>query len=316
MNTRRSRAARSWLIPVVLVVAAACSSGDDAGPPTSAAPSPTTAAPSPTTVAGSPATVAPATTATVAPPPSTLALAPGSRYVAMGSSYAAGSGIPDQIDAPCGRSDANYPSLVAAALGLRLVDVSCGGATTDNLIDTPQNGLAPQIDALTADTGLVSVTAGGNDLGYVGIAGTCGLGETPCTVDEADLQRKATALVANLRKLFDAIRQRSPKATIVFVTYPRMVTDTACPALDFEPAEAAAFAKVATALEDAFLTAAADQSGLILVDPYRAAGDHGACAPDGESWITGNAPAEGAGYHPTAAEHVAVSKLIVQALGR
>ena len=307
---------RILVVGAALVLAAtACSSSGDESASTTAAP--TTEVTSTTTAATTTAsaTTAPETTSTFASTTTTLAVPPGSRYVAMGSSYAAGAGIPNQLEPTCERSDSSYPSLVTAALGLDLVDVSCGGATIANLLETSNRGQAPQIEGLTPDTALVTITAGGNDLGYVVVAGACGIGEAPCTVDAADLQTKAATLVADLHRLFDVIRERSPEATIVFVTYPRLVADTECPALNFEPAEAEAFGKVATALQDAFVTATADQPGLLIVDPYSAPGAHGPCAPEGESWMTGNAPAAGAPYHPTAAEHAAVAQMIVDALG-
>src|SRR3954447_9577878 len=59
------------------------------------------------------------------------------RYVAMGSSFAAGPMIPDEVpDQSCGRSTHNYAHLVAADFGLNLTDVSCIGATTDNVATT------------------------------------------------------------------------------------------------------------------------------------------------------------------------------------
>ena len=52
-------------------------------------------------------------------------------YVAMGDSYTSAPGVGETVDAGCFRSSSNYPSLVAADLGLALTDVSCGGATSD-----------------------------------------------------------------------------------------------------------------------------------------------------------------------------------------
>ena len=48
------------------------------------------------------------------------AIPAGATYVALGSSFAAGSGIPVQTGV-CGRSESNYPNLVAADLELKLV---------------------------------------------------------------------------------------------------------------------------------------------------------------------------------------------------
>ena len=95
------------------------------------------------------------------------------KYVALGSSFAAGGGTNDPsevIDLGCGRLSTNYAHRVAVALGMDLTDVTCGGATIDNIVGTPQVTPSdnvtrpPQIDAVTADTSLVTITAGGNDV--------------------------------------------------------------------------------------------------------------------------------------------------------
>src|SRR4051794_17604079 len=91
-------------------------------------------------------------------------------YVALGDSYTSGPFIPAQRLDPlgCGRSTANYPSVVAAALHVgAFTDVSCAGADTTDLArpqQVPLNGTnAPQLDALRLDTDLVTVGIGGND---------------------------------------------------------------------------------------------------------------------------------------------------------
>jgi|GEM_PF-3643317 len=83
---------------------------------------------------------------------------------------AAGPGIrPLAAGAPraSGRSTRNYPRLVADALNLDLVDVTFSGATTAHLLSERQRGVPPQIDALDGWESLVTVTIGGNDVGYV-----------------------------------------------------------------------------------------------------------------------------------------------------
>ena len=100
------------------------------------------------------------------------------RYVALGSSMAAGPGIaPARQDAPlrAGRSAANYPHLVAERLGLDLVDVTYSGATTAHVLTDPQHSAPPQVDALDGSETLVTVTIGGNDVGYVPMLMAAGL---------------------------------------------------------------------------------------------------------------------------------------------
>ncbi|MEO6794143.1 MAG: GDSL-type esterase/lipase family protein, partial [Mycobacterium sp.] len=92
------------------------------------------------------------------------------RYVALGSSMAAGPGIrPAVAGAPraSGRSARNYPHLVADALNLDLVDVTFSGATSAHLLTERQLGAPPQVEALDGSETLVTVTIGGNDVGYV-----------------------------------------------------------------------------------------------------------------------------------------------------
>ena len=99
-----------------------------------------------------------------------MPIAPGSRYVAMGSSFAAGPGLPSRVPGSprrAGRSTGNYAHLVARALGLDLHDVTFSGATTGDILGPSAAGRAAQLDAVTAETSLVTITAGGNDVGYL-----------------------------------------------------------------------------------------------------------------------------------------------------
>ena len=125
-------------------------------------------------------------------------LSAGMQHVALGSSFAAGPGIPQQA-ATCGRSDHNYSHLVAATLGLMLTDVSCSGATTGHILDTPQGEAPPQLSALQAETALVTLTIGGNDISYSSSTGRCAgaKAEDRCTdkLDKADVQ-KCVAVMA------------------------------------------------------------------------------------------------------------------------
>ena len=109
------------------------------------------------------------------------------RYVALGDSYSAASGVlPPDPAAPfnCIRSTANYPHLIAAAIGAELTDVTCGGADTSDYFTPQYDNVPPQLDAVTADTDLITMTIGGNDSGVFidsivqcGIAGASTLGQ-------------------------------------------------------------------------------------------------------------------------------------------
>ena len=83
---------------------------------------------------------------------------------------AAGPGIrPSAPGAPfgSGRSARNYAHLVAQQRNLNLVDVTFSGATTAHVLAERQRSAQPQIEALDGSEELVTITIGGNDVGYV-----------------------------------------------------------------------------------------------------------------------------------------------------
>ena len=97
---------------------------------------------------------------------------PPDTYVALGDSYTAGPIIPLQIPPyGCLKSDHNYPHLAAPSTALpKFVDISCSGATTDEMTNPqdvfPDGPNPTQLSALDFMTGVVSLTIGGNDIGF------------------------------------------------------------------------------------------------------------------------------------------------------
>jgi lysophospholipase L1-like esterase len=246
----------------------------------------------------------------------------GAKYVALGSSFAAGPGIPNQVSA-CGRSDHNYPSLVAASLRLALTDVSCSGATIANILSTAQGGAAPQIDSLSADTSLVTVTVGGNDIEYSAAALACAATaarQRSCggTLDRAAIDAAVSRLPDRLTSMLDAIKLRAPDAVIVLVTYPKVVPTDAnsCARLGLLPGDAAFVADLGSKLEMAFQTAA-NRAQIRIVDPYRLSDGHGPCAATSNRWVEGaNPQSPGFPFHPDANGHMAMAKLVVDLFRR
>ncbi|HEY6530695.1 MAG TPA: SGNH/GDSL hydrolase family protein [Acidimicrobiales bacterium] len=241
-------------------------------------------------------------------------LAPGDGYVALGTSIASGYGISVQSTS-CGRSDRNYPQLVAARYELMLTDVSCGGAVTANIVDTPQGESPPQIEAVGPDTELITVTVGGNDIGYNGTAVGCGDPSGVCTAP-VDLDARVARLRPDLLAMIDELRQAAPDATLVFVTYPREVPPSGnCAALSFTDEEVEIVRSMGEQLQAAFLDVA-EQTDVVLVDPYSVEADHTGCAPESERWVSGKDAPDSFSYHPTALGHVAMAEMISEALGQ
>ena len=236
-----------------------------------------------------------------------------SKYVALGSSYAAGPGVPTQSGGACARSSGNYPSLVAAKLHLALVDVSCSGATTANVLTLSQGTNAPQLDAVTSDTSLVTFTVGGNDIGYTATAFSCGMGGAACTSHPAQLAASLATLKISLTTLVSTIRSKAPSAKIVLVTYPLLVPPTACPALNFTQEGDQLVGSMGQRLEQVFVEVA-ESSHVLLADPYVIGQTHGPCAPPDASWIAGHTVTVGFPYHPTPLGHEEMATLTERAL--
>ncbi|HEY6295319.1 MAG TPA: GDSL-type esterase/lipase family protein, partial [Streptosporangiaceae bacterium] len=100
-------------------------------------------------------------------------------FVALGDSFAAGDLIPvSPAGAPAGclRSSHDYGADAAAALGLTYVDATCTGATTKDMT-APQHVTlgthAPQFSYLASNDAVVTLTIGGDDIGFNGILQTC-----------------------------------------------------------------------------------------------------------------------------------------------
>ena len=142
---------------------------------------------------------------------------------------AAGPGIrPPAGGAPlgAGRSARNYVHLVAERLGLDLTDITYSGATTANVLYEPQHGTLPQIRALDGTETLVTVTIGGNDVGYVPMLMAAGLPRVvrwwPPVSGLFDPTARDRALVEvgeSLHRVARSVRARAPRARVLFVDY-------------------------------------------------------------------------------------------------
>lgn len=228
----------------------------------------------------------------------------------------------------CGQAADNYPRQLARKLGLGLTDMTCSGATTAHLLG-PWRELPAQLDALRADTALVTVTVGGNDVGYIGGlfaasckvmpgAGVCGRASAPPPPEEADWQ----ALAGRLDEIAREVRRRAPAARLVFVDYLTVLPEEGgCASAPMGAAEADAARAVAARLaaETAAATTRAQDMGMRadLLSAAALSAGHDACGA--RPWMTGFvAPAGARGfvpYHPRLAGMTAVADALAAMLG-
>jgi hypothetical protein len=238
----------------------------------------------------------------------------------MGSSYAAGPSVPDTLPGLCARSTGNYAHLVAQELGLSLTDVSCSGATSDNIAITAQASNDLQINAVTPDTRLVTITIGGNDVSYALSLTACGrdgsLGMS--CLDSGSVSRKTVesqldSVQDKLTSMLRAVQKAAPDARIYLVAYPMVLPDpaVACPPdVPMQPADAMFLGEVGAKLQAAFV-GATQATGVYFVDVYTASRRHDACAPADQRWVVGQATPSATAYHPTALGMRAQADLIV-----
>ncbi|OZD07221.1 hydrolase [Rhodococcus sp. 06-235-1A] len=245
-------------------------------------------------------------------------------YVALGDSAASGPRIPDQVGAPgCQQSDSNYPHVLAEQLAVgSFVDVTCSGAVTENIVSTPQgtsSGEVPvQLDALSPDTDLVTVTIGGNDIGLVSTAVQClTFAETSATnvcrdrltAGGVDTVAGAIAEKApNWGAMLDAVAERAPDARILVVGYGTYLPDGGCfPTQPMLPEDADYIQGSITAMNEA-LKQQAEQHGAEFVDTEPLSVGHDVCVAPDQRYFEGVVPQNPAApLHPTAAGMAAIA---------
>ncbi|MGO4255555.1 SGNH/GDSL hydrolase family protein [Marmoricola sp. RAF53] len=243
-------------------------------------------------------------------------------YAALGDSYSSGAGITPVDDLACYRSEQDYPKLLAAKLDLQVDDVTCGGAETTNLSERQTQGGGvnpPQLDAVDAQTSLVTLGIGLNDKGlaYVlsyaclpsaGAKATC---DAYLKLPYSDVQEAITAAVARVGSALDEIKSRAPEAQVVLVGYPRGLPETgSCPAkLPLPQAALDRGRRAAADIEAAYKQVAADEK-VTYLSTYDASEGHDICSAD--PWVNGikGAGSLGASLHPTLTYHQAVAGML------
>ena len=257
------------------------------------------------------------------------------RYVALGDSYASAPLVPVQYGQPagCSRSNRNYPALVAKGLEVAdFRDVSCGGATTKDMTaaqQVPGGRNAPQLDAVTAAATLVSVTIGGNDIGFGSIIQECATRSPLKPTGSAckdfynsggtdQLAARIRATAPKVADVLEGIADRAPDAKIVVVGYPAILPDSGpgCfPIVPFSPGDVAYLRSTEKAL-NAMLADEAGSAGAVFVDTYTPSIGHDVCKLPGTKWIEGLVPTSPAApVHPNALGTAGQAQAVLDTLG-
>ncbi|MEI5583422.1 MULTISPECIES: SGNH/GDSL hydrolase family protein [unclassified Agromyces] len=138
-------------------------------------------------------------------------------YAAIGDSFAAGTGGRSYLDTSCYRSANGYPKLLDADANLRLVAFpACSGASTVEV-------LAQQVPAVPSSARVVTVTVGGNDVGFGTVMQNCFVFVTSsCASHIANGSTIAASdgFATSIRNVVAAVKAKAPTAKVIVTGYP------------------------------------------------------------------------------------------------
>jgi hypothetical protein len=220
-------------------------------------------------------------------------------YVSLGDSYAAGPFIPNPVlPLGCLKSDHNYPHLAAPSIG-PLKDPSCSGAKTDHMTNPqgvdPDGPNPPQFNSLAASTEVVSVTIGGNDIGFSEIAQSCitlNPFSSPCrdkynSGGKDQIAERIAATAPKVAAVLQGIHSRSPQARVYLVNYPAIFPETGSgcwPQMPISFSDAP-YLRAKQKELNAMLATQASGNGATLVNWYQASIGHDACKSALVRWV-------------------------------
>ena len=261
------------MVLVALVAVAACSSGDDGEPPN----------PEPVS------------------------------FVALGDSFSSGEGARDydETSGACHRSTLSWPHVVDQGESDIVLEElrACGGATIDHLL-APWTGRdqPAQIPAEPdPSVGLVTLTIGGNDVGFSEVVARCVIFDCSGVPDSTEFQARLAALSVRLTDdVYPALEAAYPNAVIVHVAYPRL-TPLEGPLVRCgwltEP-ERAATVEIVDRLNDTIAEAAGDA----FLDIGGALEGHELCTAD--PWVNEVISFDPERAHPTVDGYQAIAEAV------
>ena len=257
-----------------------------------------------TTRAALTALCATALTATLAASPTQAA---NDDYVALGDSFSAGTGTRASVD-DCYRSPYGYPALLAGGQGLTLDYQACSGATTADVH-------ASQLGTLSPQTAYVTMTIGGNDIGFADVITECALpGWLSSCGRHIDQARSIMhhQLPQRLDTLYGEIRDRAPSAHVVVAGYPYLFMGKDCNLATFFSRSEQAELNQGTAELDGLISDRVAEIGFTYVDVRDEFLGHAVC--DDPEWINGLSWPIVESYHPNREGNVGYADALAPAL--
>ncbi|ROO59307.1 GDSL-like lipase/acylhydrolase family protein [Micromonospora sp. Llam0] len=223
----------------------------------------------------------------------TTASAADRQYVALGDSYSSGVGAPPYTDGDCKQSKHSYAAQFADANRAMSFGFSaCSGATTDDVI-------AYQLGFLGPDTKLVTITVGGDNLGFTATLEKCieALHDSTCKAAvDAAVAIIETALPGDLKQVYGDIVAKAPNAKLVILGYSQLFAQSFCVEAPLDEYRRNLLNNAAVQLNQAIEKTAKTYGVFVPVDDLFA--KHRVCSDD--PWLNGITAVEDA-FHPNLA---------------
>jgi lysophospholipase L1-like esterase len=274
------------------------------------------------------------------------------KYVALGDSYSSGEGAWDYVDGTdfddrndlwpfnddreahnrCHRSANAYSQILSRdnPFAGGSTSVACSGAVTVDLANPNSSNTAEaaQLAALDPSTSFVTMSMGGNDIGFADVVKDCiingarGLSFVDSCQKKHDqrIEKMLPQLQATLVDRYQRIKAKAPNARVVIVGYPELFVQNPSDSygnLLFK--EDQVWMNTKANELNAMLRNAAKQAGVEFVDPTDAFRGHGIGSDD--PWINdldiggpGFSVADPSSFHPNAKGHQALAGLVQEQL--
>lgn len=212
-------------------------------------------------------------------------------YADLGDSYASGVGA-GSTSGSCARSPNAFGPLWASQNGATFTFSACSGAKTTDVVNS-------QLSSLSSSTTLVSVLAGGNDVGFSTVMETCVLGtDSACesAVSKGE-QYAQNTLPGLLNTMLSDIHSHAPNAKVVELDYPDFYDLSVSTCVGLSRAKHQALDDGINVLDGVLKTAAANNNAT-FADVRSQFTGHELC--DGAGWLNSVTYPIGNSYHPTA----------------
>jgi len=235
---------------------------------------------------------------------------PAGHYVALGDSFSSGEGVPPFVPGTdvtlgddCHRSTIAYPKLLEGHGSVPQMApqefVACSGARMDALFTTASDNQGhqkegPQVSQLDRAVGLVTLTFGGDDVGFADLIRNCifKFRDTCSNQDSALFEPALKAIDGTMPgnhsglTLLDAyrrIRQAAPRARILVLGYPHEFAARGCSSIDTRDVPFANH--MADRLDETIRkNAAASNAGIQFVDVRPFFSGHALCTGRSEAF--------------------------------